>query len=117
MSEPIQRIIDLPRQRCAGRFCPTEGPFTDQRIIWVGAPHSDIVGWCDTCRRRVCSHCALWEDVDREAFWAMPSDDSLKSLCLRLGKFPASSKCRHCGEFLGIAEGVLILVNEGDDAI
>lgn len=103
---------NLPDRRCQRRFCPTIGRFTNKRIILVGNPDDNIVGWCHICRIFICANCAIWEEGDKQAFWALDDNDELKRLCIRTGKYPASPQCRHCGEFLGESDETIILVNQ-----
>ena len=108
-------LAELPVKGCETRFCANRGRFTDWRIIWVGTPLDEFIGWCATCRKRVCTYCARHEELSQETFWALSDDDEIKSICLRLGVLPVTLCCRHCGEYLGEGEQMLTLVNPSAD--
>jgi hypothetical protein len=75
----------LPEKDCHGRFCTAVGPFTDRGIEFVGSSPPLIIGWCDFCRRRICSRCATIERLASSA----PAETF--RLC-----------CLYCGDPLGV---------------
>jgi hypothetical protein len=101
-----------PIKRCDSHFCATEGRLITQRVVWIGETLEEIIFWCVVCPRYVCAHCALRQEIDQDVFWNLDDDDEVRRLSLRLGVYPISFQCRHCGEFLGSGEEMLILVNE-----
>jgi hypothetical protein len=111
----IDALDDLPVKRCEGRYCANEGPSSEARIVFVGPPIDDFVGWCDTCGRFTCAHCAWKQTAGEREFWDLDDADRLKDCCLRLACYPVTLRCRHCGDPLGEKDDVLILVNQADE--
>jgi len=102
-------LKSLPVKRCQTRFCPEEGPFTARRIIFVGESLGNVIGWCQTCKRYVCSECAIWEEADKQQILALEDGNELKEAYLGSGKPATAVRCHHCGSFLGTGDDPIIL--------
>ena len=55
----VSPIGNLPWQRCEERYCTALGPYTERRMLSDDRSSIALVGWCDSCKRCVCTQCAL----------------------------------------------------------
>lgn len=90
-------IDNLPVHQCQSKYCTNSAGYWHGEIVIIGLNQIPIIGWCELCKKYVCSHCALklehsfleYEELVGEVFVEVTSrkhDKLLRRLyCMRCG--------------------------------